>query len=589
MPAQTLSRETLEAILGVPDLDQRSRQALMDAADGRTDGEALRAILEEDPALRRHRASGFRFVRAAARPGLLALFPDAAPPRPKAPAPAPAPLPGATARRVPTAAAVDPGLDRLELVLQQLTTRGDDEEATLSLKLHRIEPRGGFEQKTYTGVSVVLRGEEIPAELELEERTLEHAKACGKFGRYQWAVQARIGQEEILNTTRTVTVEPPPGYQPPAPQLPQPAAPNPQAEVRDGLGMFREIVGVVAPLMGKGAAGGLSQSDVEAARRSGYDQGLATGRMEGRVQTMAEWEKKMEDRVEAARREAYERGKTDGRREAEDGFRERERELEAKAGGTEPSMVSEVVSALGGPQSLQALVGAIAGGLLQRKAAAPATSHRAPEPLQAAPRPAPLPPPTVPAPTPAPGGAAAPLPVPAVPVLPEPTRRQHGEIIETLDEALDLLEDAKEAAPDAASALDPQIQLLQGYREAGLEDGPLGEWFRAWREDLGPQVLQLITTLASQLGAEAPPEESDPMPTPDVSALKALLTQRLEEGAAPEAILEELRGSVPPETMREWQRLLKLAPNSAALSFLEIPDRHHGAALEVLKAFQATA
>jgi hypothetical protein len=591
MPPGTpsLRPEQVDRLLEVPKLDARSRAALMDHRDRKIGLPELRGVLREDPAVVRYMKTGGKFLKASARAALLAAFPEAAPEAPAAPKkPQPSRIPPPPAQMLPQ----DPGLDRLEQVLVQLTSRPDEAEATLSLKLHRIERAGGFDKKTFTGIAVLLRGEEIPQELMLEERTQEHAEASGRFGTYLWSITAKLGADVILDTTRTVTVEAPTNYRPPLAHAATAATqpPDPKVEARESLGLVKELVGVAAAL-GGGARGGLTHADLEAARVNAYREGKEAGEVKGKLDAQEAAQRILREEVERAEARGYERGKVDGRREAEDSWRDREKELEAAAGGEGPGTVERVVGMLGGPGVVSGLITALTQGLLSSKQpAAPQPRILSPAPpvrppAQLVPQtagPAPMPPAPVQAP-------AAPVQAPAVPpAAGEPTRAQYVEAVGTVQHLLNLLDEAAELRPDQSQALQPARKVAEDTLDRGLAEGSLAEWWTAWQGGLGAQLETLIQALEQELGriGDGPETAEDPV---NVDTMKAILLDRLEGGVSPEAIMAELGETVPASTLAEWRRALALFPDGAALRFLGIPDRHAEAARQVLATFKAAS
>lgn len=569
-----LTADQVERLLELPKLDTRSRQALLDHAAGPVGIVELRDLLQQDPAVSRALKTAGRFLKATTRAPLLTLFPEAAP---EAPARVLVPAPP---RAVPPPAfGQDQGLEKLDQALETLLSSPNDG-ALLKLKLHRINETVGFEKKVFTGISVELSPSELDGpDLKLEERTQQYAERAGLFGKYVWSIQAFLDGALLTDTTRTINVEAPPDYR--APLAVQSAAPptqppDPRGEVRESLSLVKDLAGVVGLFGGKG--GGMTLQDVEAARTSGHTLGHQAGKLEGLRQADQEWERKLDAKVAEAKAEAYRQGKVDGRREAEDQYREEKADLERRAEGDGPSTVEQIVSAIGGPGAVQGLVAAIAGGLLSGKKA-PAAPVAPPAPVQAA-EPMPL---DVRRPAP---------PVPAAqPATPGPSMGQMVEAVRKLDAVVELLEEGIERGPEGtADILGPHLKAFTALRQEAMEPTTTtpAAWWKVWTERAEADVDAVTAAMLSELeklDATEPPEE----PMPNVESLKALLSRRLEEGAAPAAIVEELRTTVPPATFTQWRTMVDTFPGPMVLAYLGIPSQHSEAGAAVLDAFKAAS
>lgn len=581
-----LTADQIERLLELPKLDTRSRQALLDHAAGPVGIQELRELLRQDPGVARVLKTGGRFIKAAIRAPLLILFPEHAgtleTPRALVPA---APRPVAPPS---TAFSQDQGLEKLDQALETLLSRPNDG-ALLKLKLHRINETVGFEKKVFTGISVELEPSELEGpDLRLEERTQQYAERAGLFGKYVWSIQAFLDGSLLTDTTRTINVEAPPDYR--APLAVQSAAPptpppDPRGEVRESLSLVKDLAGVVGLFGGKG--GGMTLQDVEAARTSGHTLGHQAGKLEGLRQADQEWERKLDAKVSEAKAESYRQGKVDGRREAEDQYREEKADLERRAEGEGPGTVEQIVSAIGGPGAVQGLVAAIAGGLLSKKSqpaapaapAAPVSPQPSPEgrpPMALGPRPLP----------PAPEPAAAPAPPEGAPSM-----GQMVEAIRKLDDVIALLEEGSERGPEgAAETLAPQLNAFRALRQEGLEPKQVtaAAWWQLWTTRAEKDVDAVTAAMQAELDRlddEDHPEET----MPNVESLKALLSRRLEEGAAPAAIVEELRTTVPPATFLQWRNMVNAFPGAMVLAYLGIPSQHNEAGAAVLEAFRAAS
>ncbi|HET8715721.1 MAG TPA: hypothetical protein VFM16_07845, partial [Holophagaceae bacterium] len=230
--------------------------------------------------------------------------------------------------------------------------------------------------------------------------------------------------------------------------------------------------------------------------------------------------------------------------ELEDKIRELQWKLRQEEG---PDMIDKIVGLAGGPEGVSGLISAVVGAL-NRKPAAGARPGAPPPPPRArlAPSPGAVKVPQAPAPASSSAGR-------------EPSRAEHVEAMAKLGEALSLLEEFEEENPGADASIPQAIDLLHQAQEAGMADGPLASWWAAWESNLGPMVDHILKTA----------EE----PVMDLNGLKALLIQRLDEGASDEAIIAEARSVLTPEQQAEWLPMLKAMPKVFLGGLLGVP--HH--------------
>jgi hypothetical protein len=138
--------------------------------------------------------------------------------------------------------------------------------------------------------------------------------------------------------------------------------------------------------------------------------------------------------------------------------------------------------------------------------------------------------------------------------------------MQSLSEALALLEAYEEENPGQNPDIGKAITTLNQVEEAGRQDGSLASWWKGWREHFGPMVEHILTT------AETPEQSEEPMAA-DLNSLKTLLIRRLDEGAPDEAIIAEARATLTPEQQAEWFPMMKAFPRMFLGRLLGAP--HH--------------
>ncbi len=449
-----------------------------------------------------------------------------------------------------------------DLALRDASAVANAEETRLVLKLYRQEENGGPKPTSTYQTSTSFSAAEALGlgDPDFEGRAQAWAEKTGRFGRYQWRILGWAGGEQTLDTTYNVQVEPPPGYE--APRGPvvevDPEAPrDPMASLREGLG----IIALVKETIGGPAAAG--KVDTDSIRAMARAEALLEADREQRKELRA-LEDRWEARIEKAEKEAHARGVVEGRRAAEDEFRPRLWELERKADGEhEPTILEEAARLVGGPEVVQSLVKAVITSM-ERPAPAVPPPGRPVVPLQRA-NPGPAVPPPVPSAAPA----------PAAEILPEPTRKEWRAALDDTESVLDLLDEHGEDTPD----IQQLREVLEAFHAQGEADGPLGPWWKAWRQGIGQGVKDML---------EAAEDEKEPEgdETMDLEAFKALLGRRLDEGAADVDILAELDRSTTPKQRAQWRGLLKWMPDDAAAAMLG-EHRHRERLAGLLRAFQA--
>jgi hypothetical protein len=466
--------------------------------------------------------------------------------------------------------------------LRNLATNGPGGEGPegrteLVLKLYRLVETGGPKAQRVFQTQVMLDHDHALSlgDPDFEGRTLEWAMQQGTFGRFEWRMLGWADGESILDTTYVVTVEAPANYVPPA--RPAVAAepeqrPDPMGQMRETLGlmgMMREALGL------KGGGSGPDATSLEALR--------AAADTRARLEERDRWDREkrdLEDRhrraLEEAETKGHARGLEEGRREVRDELQPRLQELTWKleAGGPGPDVLDRIVGAMGGPEGVSSLVGAVVGALNKPKAAAPKPIPARTKPeikarMLAERRGQGLAAPT-PAPHPAPGNVQ--------PLATLPTPHAFAEALDSLREALAVLEEQLEDHPENAEARQ-LLEALEAVEQEAEKPEQLGAWWQAW-------TCQWKTTAEeiTQAAEAAEALEESPM---DIEGLKSLLRQRLDEGASAEAILAELRELVPPETLEQWKGLLRFVPVSAAVGLLGVEERHRGTVEEVLERVKA--
>lgn len=451
---------------------------------------------------------------------------------------------------------------------------GPEGRTELVLKLYRLVETGGPKPQRVFQTQVALAQNDALSlgDPDFEGRTMEWAKQQGVFGRFEWRLLGWADGEPILDTSYSVTVEAPAGYQPPA----RPAVPTEPEPKPDPMGQLKETLGLVTIMREafgmKTQGGGLDAGQMEVIRSAA----AANARLEAEDRHRKEL-RDLEDRhrreLEAAEEKGYRRGQEEGKRELEaEKLRwELNRAKEAPEG---PSFIQEVAGMLGGPEAVQGLVGGLVSAM--NRPAAP----RAPSRPRPGMRRAPQAPPAQPAPRPAAPQPAAPVqllrtaanPVQAL----EPTRAEWKDAMDQVEEALDGLEDLLESGEADQELTEKGTGLkgaLERFRDRGLVEGSLADWWAEW-----PEVKPYVDEVLDDDGEEEPGEGDDPMG--DLEGLRVLLLQRLEEGVSDDAILEELRQRVPKGTIEQWRLALHFVPaRSVAAMF---GDEKHSVRVERL-------
>lgn len=414
------------------------------------------------------------------------------------------------------------------------------------LKLHRVVDNGGPRPGMVFQKQWVFSAEDALSlgDPDFEGRTMAWAKETGRFGKFQWRIMGWAAGENTLDTTYSVMVEEPEGYKPPAiPKQPEPepapAPADPLTKFREGLTLVEEVQRVM------GGSKGQSSAASDVARMAGEMDGRRKAEEEARArfQTMEDRHRKELEERDAA---AYKRGHEDGDRKARWELEDQIRELKWKMRQEEgPDMLDKLVGFAGGPEGVSSLVGAVVNALNRKGQSAPTQKRPAPQPVG----------PSTPR-------LAAPMANPATVSearSPEPSRKEHVDAMMNLDEAIALLEEAEsEGATDPA--IPQALELLKAAHEDGKKEGSLGPWWKAWRENLGPMVAHILKT------AEGPLEMN-------LESFKALLVQRLDEGADDAAILAEARALLSPEQIAEWKPMLAAFPKIFLGRLLGAP--HH--------------
>ena len=408
---------------------------------------------------------------------------------------------------------------------------------------------------------------------DLEGIAMDYARESGRFGAYAWKLRGWLKGEPVKQTTIRLHLAQPPGYV--APKPPVEPLPEPRRDPTDELSKTIALMGTLRQALGGNTEGGSAQS---------VALGNALAKLEASEQFRREL-REIEDRhkreLKETEKEAYERGKADGIRDAkaesERRIWELERDLERAEEATAPApdMIDKVVNAIGGPEALQGIVGAVLQAA-NRPKVAPRHVPRPVAPKVSTP-PAPVPPPVQANPTPE---APKVVPLTPAPDLEEPTPEDVAEAVALLEDGAAALRESPEATrPDVGDL----ITVLEDFATQGrtVSGSQVARWWGALHtptipHESGKRInwLELCEILA--------PEEEEPM---DIEGLKRLLVQRLEEGIPAEAILEEVKAVVPEDTREDWRRLMKWMPMEAVTGFLRVPEHLESRAREVLEAF----
>lgn len=424
----------------------------------------------------------------------------------------------------------------------------DTEETRLVLRLYRLEDKGGPKpQATYQTVATFTAQEAMAmVDPDLEGRAQAWCESTGRFGRYQWRILGWAAGEQTLDTTYNLTTEPPPGYEPPK----EPEAPAPKAPAPDPMDGLMKTLGMAKQFRDALGLGGSDSGGKEAAALMARLEASEKHRVEIRA-----LEREHRAELEEAEAKGHARGLVEGRRAAEDEFKPKLWDLEKRLeSNREPSILEQAVSYAGGPEVVQAFV-----------KAALANSGPKPGPTPG-PRPAQVitPQPVQPAPQ-------------ALPPLPEPTRAEWRGALDETEAALELMEESGDTTEGTLQAL----RALTAFRDAGLGDGPLGNWWMAWKNGYQKAVSEVLTALDPESE-----EQETPEPTMDMDGLKTLLHRRLDEGVSDTAILDELSRLVPKETRAGWKKLLAWVPDAhAAAMIAEGRTEHEPRIAGLLKAF----
>lgn len=458
--------------------------------------------------------------------------------------------------------------------LRELAEESQDEARTeLKLQLFRLEGSRGPQCKKIYCLELTMDQAEVKAmgDPGFEARTQEYAERAGRFGRYEWRMKGWAAGELTLDTSVTVNVEPPPGYVPPANPI---IEEKPKVDPMEGMNGALDMVGRVASLFG-GGKGGMDPVELRKLESMAYDQGQRAGLTEGRYQAEREHRKELDDLrerhrrdLEEAERRGLERGKIEGAREVRDELTPRIWQLEhqvASEGG--PSIASEVVGYLGGPEAVQALVGAVVANLNKPKA---------PGGAQPAVRPAP--------PAAGPGQSAQPQARPAVPnPSGEPTRAEHLEAMGMIEETMAVLEEAiPNEAPEHAAQLNELKALLEAFHSEGLKDGPLRPWWAEWNGRWKPNVEAVLNAAEEHASEAAAPVEE----TVNLEALRAVLIEALDEGKEDAAILAYLESTISADIRAGWRRQIEGWPTAMVAGVIG-QGRHQERLASLLEAFRS--
>ena len=381
-------------------------------------------------------------------------------------------------------------------------------------------------------------------DLGLERRTLDYAEAADLFGSYEWKLKGWVQGRQAYDLTKRVNVMPAPGYVPPE----KPVSPTRTEEPKAPVNPLDQLSGLfgVAKQMREAMGIGAQES-------SGKMDAVQVAMIQQAAASAARWEESEKHRrelddlrerhrtaLEDAERKGMERGKAEAERDLRHEYERKIWDLEHQAKPeAEPSLVSEVVGALGGPDGVSSLVGAVLANLNAPKPQPPRPPMPPPRPVAV--NPAQQPVPFIPKPTATPH---------------EPTRAQHIEALDKLGYTMSLLEEKAEETPGDAAVLE-LIQKLGNYRASGMAEGSLAAWWSEW-----PQAGNICDALIQGLEAQDEPEpETTPDPTPEEPMdAKALFVQRLNEGATDDAILEELRATATPEELEQLKTVARNLP-----------------------------
>lgn len=458
--------------------------------------------------------------------------------------------------------------------LRELAEESPDEARTeLKLQLFRLEGSRGPQGRKIYCQELTLDQAEVKAmgDPGFECRTQDYAERAGRFGRYEWRMKGWASGELTLDTTITVNVEPPPGYVPPVNPIPEEKT---KVDPMEGMNGALDMVGRVASLFG-GNKGGMDPVEMRKLEAMSYDQGQRAGLTEGRYEAEREHRKELDDLrerhrrdIEDAERRGLERGKVEGAREVRDELTPRlwllEHQVSSEVG---PSLASEVVGYLGGPEAVQALVGAVVANMNKPKAPGAAQPQGRP----AQPQPAPVQPPPP---------QARPA---ALNPSGEPTRAEHLEAMGMIDEAMAVLEEEiPNEAPEHAAQLHQLNILLEAFHSEGLKDGPLSPWWAEWNGRWKRNVEAVLNAAEAHAGEEPAPVEE----TVNLEALRAVLIEALDEGKDDAAILEHLQSTISEEIRAGWRQQIKGWPVPMLAGMIG-QGQHQDRLAGLLEAFKA--
>ena len=385
------------------------------------------------------------------------------------------------------------------------------------------------------------------ADLGLERRTADYAAANNRWGIFDWKIKIWTNGtiKEGHDLTRRVRVQAPLGYVPPMTLRPQEPAmkEDPMAELDRTLGMVERF----SKAFGGGNGGGgkadavLLESIKSAAKMEGRFEAEERARVERR-----DMEERHEKALKEVREEAFQRGRKEAEQEAELKYQKQIMELERQVEGeTEPSLIAELVENLGGPESFQKIVGAVATNI-NRQPTAPSQRHASPPATrrQSAPNPTPTaqaqPVRVNPEPAPAPATQEK-----HPDAMVEPTRRERDEAVAMLCEAIDALDEGLDSGEVEASLREQTESLREGlasFLGEGEEEGSLAVWWHTWGLSWKPIVEKLLAMSESET-----PEEEEEMDPETLETLRKLLMERLDGDTPDDAILVEAQEKLGPE------------------------------------------
>jgi len=456
--------------------------------------------------------------------------------------------------------------------LRDLTAEDQAEARTeLRLTLNRLQPNGGVKPTRIFCEETILdqAGVQELGDPAFETRTMNYAERSGRFGKYEWRMKGWAAGELTLDTTTTVTVEPPPGYVAPINPV---IEDSPKEDPMEKFNGTLDMVSRVAALFG-GNKGGMDPIEMKKLEALSYEQGQRAGKMEGQLEADREHRRELDDlrerhrrELEDAERRGMDRGRIEGAREVRDELTPKLWRLEHAAGEPETSVIGELVSHLGGPDAFQGLVGAVVANLNKPKAATP-PPHRQPPPAARQPSPQAPPPPVASNPS------------------GEPTRAEHLEAMGLVEEAAAILEEQiPHEAPEDAAKLTQLQELLEHFHAAGLREGPLAPWWAAWCQHWKPNVERIIQAAEEHAG-QAPASEDPDM---NLEGLRKELMEALDQGKTDVEILEGLKSTVSVETRAAWLASMGTLPLGFVAGAIG-QGKHHDRLLTLLEAFKGEA